>query len=163
MWYSAGEQYEPDAIGYATSPDGIAWEKHRLNPVFAPSSSCPWERDRVAGMHVLKDEGFYYGFYIGFADGFEKSCVGLARSRDGVTDWQRALGNPVILPGVSGAWDDCNVYKPFVIRNKDRWMLYYNASRRSDRLEQVGLATCGVLDIRRGMGGGWSAQCSSEL
>jgi hypothetical protein len=22
MWYSAGEQYEPNAIGYATSSDG---------------------------------------------------------------------------------------------------------------------------------------------
>lgn len=27
MWYSGGEQYEPDAIGYATSKDGLHWTK----------------------------------------------------------------------------------------------------------------------------------------
>ena len=32
MWYSGGEQYEPDAIGYATSPDGLKWTKHKANP-----------------------------------------------------------------------------------------------------------------------------------
>ena len=34
MWYSGGEDYEPDAIGYATSPDGLAWSKSPANPVF---------------------------------------------------------------------------------------------------------------------------------
>ena len=32
MWYSGGEQYEPNAIGYATSPDGLAWTKHAKQP-----------------------------------------------------------------------------------------------------------------------------------
>ena len=36
MWYSGGEQYEPNAIGYATSPDGLHWTKHVSNPVFGP-------------------------------------------------------------------------------------------------------------------------------
>ena len=142
MWYSGGEQYEPDAIGYATSPDGIAWEKHRLNPVFAPDPSSPWEKARVTAMHVLKKKGSYYGFYIGFADGFERSCIGLATSADGVTDWRRCPENPIITPGPVGAWDDCNVYKPYVIHDNGRCMLWYNASRRSDRVEQVGLAVC---------------------
>jgi hypothetical protein len=29
-WYSGGEQYEPNAIGYATSQDGLHWVKLRL-------------------------------------------------------------------------------------------------------------------------------------
>jgi hypothetical protein len=36
MWYSGGEQYEPNAIGYATSPDGLKWTKAAANPVFTP-------------------------------------------------------------------------------------------------------------------------------
>ncbi len=28
MWYSGGEQYEPDAIGYATSADGMHWRRN---------------------------------------------------------------------------------------------------------------------------------------
>ena len=39
MWYSGGEQYEPNAIGYATSPDGLTWSR-RANPVFA--AIRPW-------------------------------------------------------------------------------------------------------------------------
>ena len=32
MWYSGGEQYEPDAIGYATSKDGTDLDQARDDP-----------------------------------------------------------------------------------------------------------------------------------
>ena len=32
MWYSGGEQYEPNAIGYATSKDGLKWTQAREQP-----------------------------------------------------------------------------------------------------------------------------------
>jgi hypothetical protein len=45
MWYSGGEQYEPDAIGYATSSDRVAWTKAAANPVF--QLTCyPWEKTK---------------------------------------------------------------------------------------------------------------------
>jgi beta-xylosidase len=144
MWYSAGEQYEPDAIGYATSMDGFNWTKRSTAPVFIADASCPWEKDRVTAMHVLKHDGSYYGFYVGFADGFEKSCVGAARSADGVT-WVRHPQNPLLTPGAAGSWDDCNIYKPYVIETSGELKIWYNASRRSDRVEQIGLATCDKL------------------
>jgi len=151
MWYSGGEKYEPDALGYATSPDGITWQKHPMNPIFKPDPLSSWEKDRVTAMHVMKDSGYYLGFYIGFANGFENSCIGMARSKDGIHDWERYEGNPILAPGPSGSWDDCNVYKPYVIHHKGKWMLWYNASRHSDRAEQIGLATCDQVDF-------WSAK-----
>jgi hypothetical protein len=39
MWYSAGQQYEPNAIGYATSTDGLHWDKYAANPVMTPDPS----------------------------------------------------------------------------------------------------------------------------
>ena len=45
MWYSGGEHYEPDAIGHATSKDGLVWEKHRRNPIFRPDPAL-WKRPR---------------------------------------------------------------------------------------------------------------------
>src|SRR5262249_55346105 len=36
LWYSGGEQYEPNAIGYASSTDGLKWVKHENNPIFKP-------------------------------------------------------------------------------------------------------------------------------
>jgi len=47
MWYSGGEQYEPNAIGYATSEDGLKWAKHERNPIFKPDPGLAWEKDRV--------------------------------------------------------------------------------------------------------------------
>ena len=47
MWYSGGEQYEPNAIGYATSKDGVHWEKYPSSPVLAPDPLHDWEKNRV--------------------------------------------------------------------------------------------------------------------
>jgi len=142
MWYSGGEQYEPDSIGYAVSANGKHWRKHPRNPVFTPDPTLEWEKDRVTAMHVVRTPGMYYGFYIGFQDGFERSCIGVAKSPDGVSNWRRHEGNPIVTPGAGDAWDNCNVYKPYVICAAQRWKMWYNASRKTDRLEQVGLATC---------------------
>jgi predicted GH43/DUF377 family glycosyl hydrolase len=138
MWYSGGDLHEPDAIGYAESDDGLRWRRHPANPVLRPAGG--WERDRVAGACIVPVADGYLAFYIGFGEGFEEARIGLAWSRDGIRDWERHPGNPILSPGEPGAWDDCNVYKPFVLRFRDRWHLWYNASCRSDRREQIGLA-----------------------
>ena len=41
MWYSGGEKYEPNAIGYAVSKDGIHWEKRAGNHVFQADPENP--------------------------------------------------------------------------------------------------------------------------
>ena len=47
MWYSAGERNEPNAIGYATSRDGLHWSKHKANPIFAADRRHDWEKHKV--------------------------------------------------------------------------------------------------------------------
>ena len=42
-------------------------------------------------------------FYIGFRDR-DHAQIGLARSKDGITGWERHPANPIIRPGV-GKWD----------------------------------------------------------
>src|SRR5437870_4970480 len=54
MWYSGGEQYEPNAIGYATSPNGVNWTKHDDNPIFKPILEHAWEKERVTACQVLR-------------------------------------------------------------------------------------------------------------
>ena len=141
MWYSAGETYEPDAVGLAESADGVTWTRHPNNPVLQPAGG--WEADRVAAACIVPYEGAYLAFYIGFSNGFEDAFIGVARSEDGAGGWERHPENPLLGRGSAGSWDDCNVYKPFVLRVGDEWFLWYNASRFSDRREQVGLATAG--------------------
>jgi predicted GH43/DUF377 family glycosyl hydrolase len=136
MWYSGGEQYEPDAIGYATSPDGLKWSKHEGNPIFRPSKECAWEKDRVTACQVVQRGGWHVMFYIGFRDR-DRAQIGLARSCDGITGWQRHAANPIIGPG-KGRWDADAVYKPYAILEGKRWLLWYNGRRGG--VEQIGVA-----------------------
>ncbi len=137
MWYSGGEQEEPNAIGYATSPDGNTWTKSPDNPIFAPDLKNPWEQQRVTGCQVIKHGDWFYMFYIGFRDIYHAQ-IGLARSRDGLTRWQRHPANPIISP-TPNAWDHDAAYKPYALFNGHRWLLWYNG--RQGGTEQIGLAT----------------------
>jgi predicted GH43/DUF377 family glycosyl hydrolase len=137
MWYSGGEQYEPDAIGYATSPDGTAWTKHPANPVFREDSANAWESRKVTACQVEKRAGWYLMFYVGFED-IDTARIGIARSRDGIGGWERNRSNPVIAP-TPGAWDGNACYKPFAVFDGMRWLLWYNGRRAS--CEYIGLAT----------------------
>jgi predicted GH43/DUF377 family glycosyl hydrolase len=136
MWYSGGEQNEPNAIGAASSSDGVTWKKDPANPVFRPDPGNRWEQDRVTGCQVIPEPGGYLMFYIGF-ENESRARIGLARSPDGVT-WQRHPANPIISTGAGQAWDADAVYKPFAILGGLRWMLWYNGRRGG--VEQIGLA-----------------------
>ena len=135
MWYSGGEQNEPDAIGYATSPDGVTWRKHDGNPIFVPRPDNPWEKHKVTACQVEKTGGWHVMFYIGFQDE-PTARICLARSRDGITEWQRHPANPIISPG-RGTWDHDACYKPYAIYDGRQWLLWYNGRRGS--VEQIGV------------------------
>jgi predicted GH43/DUF377 family glycosyl hydrolase len=135
MWYSGGEQWEPNAIGYAASPDGIAWTRAQSRPVFANDPAIGWERDRVTGCQVIRQADGFLMFYIGFRD-IDHAQIGIARSRDGLSGWERLGANPIVRPGV-GKWDHDACYKPYAILDGTRWLLWYNG--RHDDREQIGL------------------------
>jgi predicted GH43/DUF377 family glycosyl hydrolase len=137
MWYSGGDNYEPDAIGYATSADGISWQKHTGNPVFAADAATDWEKAKVTACQVFWHDGWFIMFYIGF-ENTHLARIGVARSRDGISGWERHPGNPIISPTEDG-WDAKSCYKPFAVYEEEhgRWLLWYNG--RCDG-EMIGLA-----------------------
>ena len=136
MWYSGGEQYEPDAIGCATSPDGKTWTKHAANPVFAADPKSAWEKHKVTACQVVRHGEWHLMFYVGFRDN-DHAQIGLARSKDGIGGWERLAANPIIRPG-ENQWDHDACYKPFAIFDGGRWLLWYNGRRGN--VEQIGLA-----------------------
>jgi hypothetical protein len=87
---------------------------------------------------VIRHGDWHLMFYIGF-ENVHKAQIGMARSRDGMTKWQRHPVNPIISPGPD-SWDGDACYKPFCIyeQENDRWLLWYNG--RLKRAEQIGLA-----------------------
>ena len=110
MWYSGGEQNEPNAIGYATSTNGLHWTKHPANPVFTPDINLAWEKHKVTACQVERVGDWYVMFYIGFRDE-PHAQIGIARSRDGITNWQRHPANPIIRPG-ENQWDHTPATSP---------------------------------------------------
>jgi len=136
MWYSGGEQGEPNAIGYATSTDGLTWSKHANNPIFKPDPKNDWEKDRVTACQVISQSDGFLMFYIGFRDE-SHAQIGVAKSRDGITAWSRHPSNPIIRPGAN-RWDHDAVYKPYAIYDGQKWLLWYNGRRGGS--EQIGLA-----------------------
>ena len=143
MWYSGGESYEPNAIGYATSQDGLHWAKYTTNPIFTPDITAEWEKERVTAAQVLFWKDWYYAFYIGFRD-VDHAQIGLARSADGITNWIRHPANPIVRPTTDG-WDADACYKPYAVFADGRWLLWYNG--RHESLEQIGLVTHAVEDF----------------
>lgn len=138
MWYSAGEQNEPDALGYATSPDGVHWTKYAQNPIFTANKNIKWQQVKVTGAQVFPYKNMYYMFFIGF-ETESLARIGIARSLDGVSNWELLPTNPIIGPD-AGKWDASACYKPFAIYDKDEdlWRLWYNG--RNGGFEQIGMA-----------------------
>ena len=145
MWYSAGETYEPNVLCYAESKNGIDWEKSRINPIFVGEKANRYEQQRVGGCQVVPYDGWFYLFYIGYED-IDTARICAARSRNGVTQWQRCPANPIVSPSENG-WDRDACYKPGVIveSEKNRWLLWYNGRKEHD--EYVGLVVHEGLNL----------------
>ena len=140
MWYSAGETYEPDVIGYATSKDGINWKKYKDNPIFIPNKNkLSLDSFKVGGCDVHKiSDNYYLMFYIGYSN-INTARIFEAKSKDGITKWKRST-TPIIEP-TKNEFDSNACYKPSAIYDKknNKWLLWYNG-RRYEK-EFIGLAT----------------------
>ena len=65
MWYIGFDESMNSAIGYATSTDGIAWNKYAHNPVLVTGSSGSWDGWRIYDPTVVKVGGTYHMWYRG--------------------------------------------------------------------------------------------------
>ena len=64
MWYSCGDDYEPDSICFATSNDGVSWIKKGY-PVFEHGFE-EYNKFKVGGCDVLKTSKGFIMYYIGY-------------------------------------------------------------------------------------------------
>lgn len=145
MYYSAGQAYEPDSIGVAHSYDGgRTWVKHG-NAIFGPDRTSGivgewWDSHKTTSPHVLLIDGWYYMFYAGFRN-TDYSSIGLVRSKDGLTNWQKHTANPIIdISLENDAWNCNAVYKPYAgwDEAQQQWMIWYNG--RCGGLERIGVS-----------------------
>jgi predicted GH43/DUF377 family glycosyl hydrolase len=124
MWYSGYDGSGPhtDRIGYATSQDGITWQKvDGINPVmgFGPAA---WENRGVWGSRVIFDGQIYKMWYAGWNESNVR--IGYAISLDGTT-WIKSGNNPVLNVGAPGSWEDSEVNDPMVIFTDPVYQMWY--------------------------------------
>lgn len=135
MWYSAGENYEPDIICYAESENGIHWNKQSTS-ILSKFKEHRWESYKIGGCNVLKNEDNSYEiYYIGYQN-LDVARICKAHSNDGI-HWNRDDYNLILSP-TKDAWDSDAVYKPSVIRKDGKEYLWYNGRKKHN--EYIGLA-----------------------
>ena len=72
----------------------------------------------------------------------DHATVNLARSKDGLTNWEASVENPIVAPEPDpNSWDCDAVYKPFTLYDEatDQWLVWYNG--RCGGLERIGMSS----------------------
>ena len=136
MWYTGndGSDYR---IGYATSVDGIEWEKHPNNPVLDLGESGTWDDSHVGFCTVLFDGTNYRMWYTGHDSSNYR--IGYATSSNGI-EWEKHPNNPVLDLGESETWDDSDVMAPTVLFDGTEYKMWYNGLY-SHQQSRIGYAT----------------------
>lgn len=126
MWYEGNNSF-----GYATSPDGLVWQKHAGNPVMVPGGLGTWDETNIDSPSIVVVGGTYHMWYSG-VDDVDDNRIGHATSPDGIV-WTRDPANPVIDTDDPFAWDAFEAIHPFVLHEDNLFKMYYNGH---DGLEQ---------------------------
>lgn len=132
MWYSGGNSNKPTAFGHAISVDGTNWTRTQDKPIFEIDVRYHFEQELISCPQVIHDGGDYYLMF--YSSKKETGAIGLARSRDGIHDWQRHQYNPIIA-ATPFTYDHYGACKPFAHFNGTHWLLWYSGTN------EIGLAT----------------------
>jgi predicted GH43/DUF377 family glycosyl hydrolase len=114
LWYTGydGSREGLKMLGYATSPDGLKWTRHKENPVHKEH----WVED----MMVVRQEGVYYMFAEGRGDQAHllSSKDGVSWKRHGPLDVRRRDGRPIEAGpyGTPTAWREDSTWRLFYER-----------------------------------------------
>jgi predicted GH43/DUF377 family glycosyl hydrolase len=135
MWYGA-VNVPPRIIGYATSTDGIKWDKHS-DPVLQLGPPRDWDSSIMGPGSVIKENDVYKMWYWGGKESWPISAiqVGLAISHDGI-DWIKyddtttvatpfSRSDPVLRAGNPGEWDQLRIWSPALLATETGYEVWY--------------------------------------
>jgi predicted GH43/DUF377 family glycosyl hydrolase len=120
MWYTGFSIDTIGSLGYATSSDGVTWNR-RVNPVLKPGATGEWDGGGIEDATIIKEGSTYKMWYSAFqVNG--PGQVGYATSSDGV-HWTKYAGNPIITPGTE-TWNNSLVIHPHVLFFDSKYHLW---------------------------------------
>ena len=132
----------PLAIGYATSADGLAWEKSPANPVFE-GDGTGFDAFVVCDLAVVVDGDTWVLYYDGSSTTTPSPGIGRATAPDPAGPWMRSP-DPVLTSGSASEWDSALVFPDTVVATEEGFVMYYTGSTGFTMPltnMQIGLAT----------------------
>jgi arabinan endo-1,5-alpha-L-arabinosidase len=127
MWHMVGITHADPAspemernLAHATARSllQVPWDNKPFALTFAPGA--PWNETHLWAPYVISSGDTYYMYYCAGDHDHGKYKIHLATSRDLVT-WTRSPSNPMVVDGYDAR-------DPFVMRLRDKWVLYYTAT-----------------------------------
>lgn len=147
MWYS-GNDGSTTQIGYATSSDGIIWNKQAQNTaVIQVGSSGDFDSTALIRPYVVNMGAFFLMMYTGANDA-GRYTIGYATSTDGVT-WTKLGSGAILTVGNSGKFDDYDVLYPCMLQEGGTFDIWYSGSRQASA-NRIGYATGNAFNARVG-------------
>jgi hypothetical protein len=141
MFYTGIAQgYIDGGIGYATSADGLVWQKHPSNPILV-ADGTGFDAATVSWPVVLVD-GDTWVLYFSGQDRIDGTIsIGRATAPDPSGPWTKDE-DPVLLIGSTGTWDHGGVYPISVLSTDAGYRMYYAGGAIWDEHQtMIGLAT----------------------
>ena len=138
MWYDASYGYphwRPYWIGYATSSDGITWNKLDT-AVFKPTPGS-WDESSTEGQYIIKEDGIYKMWYSAAGPIHPVSAIGYATSMDGIV-WSKRQ-DPV-LEADTALWEAGGVRYCSVLPDSGGYKMWYSGLNLSE-IANIGYAT----------------------
>ncbi|MBW1702029.1 MAG: hypothetical protein JRJ11_13020 [Deltaproteobacteria bacterium] len=150
MWYVGwNDSQGAEGIGYAWSDDGVSWTKYNnpdttsnpyanSDPVITPGQEGAWHRDELFTPCVIKEDSIYR-MWFGGEDTKWYERIGYAYSIDGI-HWRQYDGNPIIMEGGSGDFDENDAADPMVLKDGNTYKMWYQGEKGVD-ITSFGYAT----------------------
>jgi predicted GH43/DUF377 family glycosyl hydrolase len=150
MWYDAGPSDLPTSrIGKMTSLNGIHWTRDSIhNPVLDMGGVGQWDQGPVGFPRVFSMKDTMFMCYTCFQSPGDLRRIGLARSTDGGTVWQKWGQGPILSPGASGGWDQSFVQEGLIVTFGNTLRMLYTGYNSATHLNAIGQATTivGIVD-----------------
>ncbi|RPH27328.1 hypothetical protein EHN07_10820 [Buttiauxella warmboldiae] len=123
-----GEGYEsgPAEIGLAYTDDERLHNWRRCEkPILSWRDGNEWEKGGLYKGCLIESKSKFYLFYNAknTKEWLWNEQIGLATS-DNLLDWVRFNDNPIIKNTQNG-WDSAFCADPFILKNKEKWIMYY--------------------------------------
>jgi len=100
------------------------FDKYAGNPILPLGNPGEWDDTEAGYVHVLYDGSMYQMWYSGSPQQYTYR-IGYATSSDGLNWTKDTLNNPVLGLGAPGAFDDTDVWMPWVLQEADTLKMWY--------------------------------------